>query len=325
MLEAGEEKCYTFRKKGVDSMLGNTEYVYAVYQKKSFSKAAESLHVSQPALSTAIRKIEAELGQLLFDRSSTPIELTEAGRCYIDAAERIRDIEGELYRQLEAIARSRRTRIRLGSSSFFCTYVLPPLCERFRAANPEAEISLTEVNSGEIEWLFREDKLDLCLTVDSLKSELASCVWRQEEIILAVPAELPLSDDLRARALSFSEVLYGGENCPSVNLASFSGLPFLFLKEGNDLGRRAAEMCRHAGFEPRVVMYLDQLLTSYYVACSGKGAAFIRPDLLRYEGPTDKLLYFRPDDSLVARDIRIYYRRDALSPAAERFLRFLQS
>ena len=81
MLEAGEEKCYTFRKKGGDSMLGNTEYVYAVYRKKSFSKAAESLHVSQPALSTAIRKIESELGQPLFDRSSTPIELTEAGRC----------------------------------------------------------------------------------------------------------------------------------------------------------------------------------------------------------------------------------------------------
>ena len=306
-------------------MLGNTEYVYAVYRKKSFSKAAESLHVSQPALSTAIRKIESELGQPLFDRSSTPIELTEAGRCYIAAVEKIRAVESELLAQLEAIERSRRTRIRLGSSSFFCTYVLPPLCERFRAANPEAEISLTEVNSGEIEWLFREDKLDLCLTVDSLQSELESCVWRQEEIILAVPAELPLNADLRSCALSFSDVLYGGENCPSVNLSAFRELPFLFLKEGNDLGRRAAEMCRHAGFEPRVVMYLDQLLTSYYVACSGKGAAFIRPDLLRYEGPTDKLLFFKPDDTLVARDIRIYYRPDALSTAAKHFLNFLQS
>lgn len=306
-------------------MLGNTEYVYAVYQKMSFSKAAEALHVSQPALSTAIRKIEAELGQPLFDRSSTPIELTEAGRCYIAAVERIREIEAELSAQLAALERSRRTRIRLGSSSFFCTYVLPPLCERFRAANPEAEISLTEVNSGEIDRLFREDKLDLCLTVDSLQSELESCVWRQEEIILAVPTELPVADELRERALSFSEVLYGGEDCPSVNLSAFRDLPFLFLKEGNDLGRRAAEMCRHAGFEPHVVMYLDQLLTSYYVACSGKGAAFIRPDLLRYEGPTDKLLFFKPDDSLVARDIRIYYRRDTLTPAAEGFLRFLST
>lgn len=306
-------------------MLGNTEYVYAVYRKKSFSKAAESLHVSQPALSTAIRKIESELGQPLFDRSSTPIELTEAGRCYIAAVEKIHAIEAELAAQLEAIERSRRTRIRLGSSSFFCTYVLPPLCERFRAANPEAEISLREVNSGEIERLFREDELDLCLTVDSLQSELESCVWRQEEIILAVPAELPLGVELRERTLSFSDVLYGGPACPSVNLAAFRDLPFLFLKEGNDLGRRAEEMCRHAGFEPKVVMYLDQLLTSYYVACSGKGAAFIRPDLLRYEGPTDKLLFFKPDDSLVARDIRLYYRPDALSIAAKHFLSFLQT
>ena len=172
-------------------------------------------------------------------------------------------MEAELLSELEAIERKRRTRIRLGSSSFFCTYVLPPLCERFRALNPEAEISLTEVNSGDIERLFREDKLDLCLTVDSLQSNLESCVWRQEEIILAVPSELPISEELRERALSFSDVLYGGETCPSVNLAAFRDLPFLFLKEGNDLGRRAEEMCRHAGFEPKVVMYLDQLLTSY--------------------------------------------------------------
>ena len=142
---------------------------------------------------------------------------------------------------------------------------------------------------------------------------------------LAVPAELPVSAELRERALSFSDVLYGGEDRPCVNLSAFCDLPFLFLKEGNDLGRRAEEMCRHAGFEPKVVMYLDQLLTSYYVACSGKGAAFIRPDLLRYEGPTDKLLFFKPDDSLVARDIRLYYRHDALSTAAECFLTFLQT
>jgi len=303
----------------------NMEYVYAVYEKKSFSKAAESLHVSQPALSTAIRKIESELGQSLFDRSSSPIGLTEAGEAYINAATSVRSIEAELRAELDAILRQRRRSVRLGSSSFFCTYVLPPLCDRFRRENPGVEISLTEVNSGEIEGFFREDKLDLCLTVDTLQSELDSTVWKQEEIILAVPSDLPLSAALRAEALSFADVLSGSGPKGTVNLSAFREFPFLFLKPGNDLGQRAEEMCRHAGFEPRVAMYLDQLLVSYYVACSGKGIAFIRPDLLRYEEPTDRLLFFRLDDSLVARDILLYYRHDALSPVAERFLHFLQT
>ena len=55
------------------------EYIYAVYQEKSFSKAAQKLYVSQPWLSSTVKKVEQEVGLPLFDRSTTPISLTEAG------------------------------------------------------------------------------------------------------------------------------------------------------------------------------------------------------------------------------------------------------
>ena len=65
------------------------DYVYAVWQEKSFSAAARKLFVSQPALSASVRKVERELGLPIFNRSTTPLQLTDAGRAYIDAAERI--------------------------------------------------------------------------------------------------------------------------------------------------------------------------------------------------------------------------------------------
>ena len=77
-------------------MTNYREYIYAVYQEKSFSKAAKKLYVSQPWLSATIKKAEQELGLALFDRSTNPISPTEAGRYYIEKLEEIAAIEAEM-------------------------------------------------------------------------------------------------------------------------------------------------------------------------------------------------------------------------------------
>ena len=312
-------------------MLKNMEYVYAVYQKKSFSKAAESLHVSQPALSTAIRKIESELQLQLFDRSSSPIDLTPAGRYYIDSIEKIMRVEADMREHFARLVRERRTVINVGTASFFCSYVLPELAEEFKREHPEVAVNLMEANSSEFAGLFASDVLDLCVSVDELdmgagKSGLDSRVWKREEIILAVPADHPVVQELKDYRMTFGQVSSGAyleEHVLGVELSRFRDVPFLFLKSGNDLNRRAAEMCRRAGFEPRVTMYLDQMLTSYYVACSGKGAAFIRPDLIEFVEPTSRLCFFRLKDPVVTRDVMLYYPQSGMSPIAREFVDFL--
>ena len=70
-------------------MLQEMAYVYEVYRERSFSKAAKNLYISQPALSTYVKRVETQIGQKIFDRNVTPIELTEAGRAYINTAEKI--------------------------------------------------------------------------------------------------------------------------------------------------------------------------------------------------------------------------------------------
>lgn len=312
-------------------MLKNMEYVYAVYQKKSFSKAAESLHVSQPALSTAIRKIESELQVQLFDRSSSPIELTQAGKYYIASIEKIMQVEEDMRDYFAQLVKEQRTVINVGTSSFFCSYVLPELVEEFRQERPEVSVNLMEANSSEFAGLFQSDVMDLCLTVDDLgkvqgKNALSSRVWKREELVLAVPAEHPIAHELKSARLTFGQVRSGAwmeKRIPGVELARFRDVPFLFLKSGNDLHSRAMEMCRRAGFDPNVTMYLDQMLTSYYVACSGKGAAFIRPDLVKYVEPTSRLYFFKLDEPMAARDVMIYAPHNAMSPIGREFMDFL--
>ena len=80
-------------------MEANMKYVYQLYLDRSFSKAAEHLYMTQPALSIAIKRVEAELGAELFDRSRHPLELTQAGEAYIATIRQIRHLEEELQRE----------------------------------------------------------------------------------------------------------------------------------------------------------------------------------------------------------------------------------
>lgn len=70
-------------------------YVYEVYKERSFSKAAANLYISQPSLSTAVKKVEEKIGAPIFDRSVSPIKLTDCGRHYIKAVEEIMDIQNQ--------------------------------------------------------------------------------------------------------------------------------------------------------------------------------------------------------------------------------------
>ena len=76
-------------------MFSGMNYVYEVYKEQSFSKAAENLYISQPALSSMIKKIETKIGMPLFDRSTSPIQLTECGKKYIKTAEKIMALDNE--------------------------------------------------------------------------------------------------------------------------------------------------------------------------------------------------------------------------------------
>ena len=84
-------------------MQQDMKYVYQVYLDGSFSKAAENLHLTQPALSIAIQKIEASIGMPLFDRSARPLQLTAAGEIFVDAIKRMESLEQDLKHQISDI------------------------------------------------------------------------------------------------------------------------------------------------------------------------------------------------------------------------------
>lgn len=309
-------------------MLDGLEYIYAIYQERSFSKAAQRLYITQPALSNKVKRIEERLKTRLFDRSASPLRLTQAGEAYIKAAEKIFNAVKDFEEALNIMGAKQSGNVAIGSSAFFCAHVLPELASEFQEKHPGCSVALLEGNTGDLSQCLRSGIVDFTLDVDAMNSKtLVGSPWRDEHILLAVPAHRAINNSLKKQRLSFEDVRSGrflDDAFPSVNLAEFAELDFILLKKGNDAHQRALKMCSNVGFVPKVKMYLDQMLTSYYVAANGHGAAFVRSAVTRYAKAADTLFFYKINDANTVRTIFLYSKADRkLSPAALAFAAFL--
>ena len=165
------------------------EYVRTIAEEGSFSRAAQKLYISQPALSAAVKKLEKELhGVPLFDRTVTPVTLTKAGRFYLEKAEVIDRLESEIDLYFSSQAGKRSGTLTIGSASFFCTYVLPGILRGYHEVNPECEIDMLETNVDQADSRLRKGEIDLLLDVEKMDEEsFESMVLGKEYILLAVP------------------------------------------------------------------------------------------------------------------------------------------
>lgn len=304
-------------------------YVYEVFKEKSFTKAAEKLFISQPALSAMVKKAEQEIHAPIFDRSTNPISLTKAGKDYIFFVEKIMAIQREMEEHFCIIAKEASRELRLGGSSFFCSYILPPVVKEFQKLYPNVHVLWVEGKNIELVDKLQKGEIDFFLEVDRIeKNGMDSFFWGKEKLILAVPVSFSVNKRLRDYAFTAEDIhdrKHLERDILPVRMGAFKGQEFIFLREGNDSYSRGMQICKNAGFTPYVSMTVDSLMTAYFLAAEEHGVTFVRDSIPFYADLTDKLLFYVIDDSLAERSIRLYGRkiRDRTSIASA-FLKYLE-
>lgn len=289
------------------------KYVYEVYREKSFSKAAQNLYISQPSLSARIKKIEEEIGVPLFDRSTSPLQLTEAGRIYIDAAKEIFQIEQRVENAINNLNTLKSGHLSIGASNLFAAYVLPTLISGFKRKYPRIDIQITEGNTDQLEAMLSSGYLDFVIDNYHYDSTLYNKEsYCQEHILLAVPRHFPINKELESFQLSYENIQSESdlsEKCPSVPLNSFSSLPFIMLTPGNDTRTRGEHLCRLAGFSPRIILELQQQSTAYMAASTQLGATFISDMLVQRLPSFENLVYYKLSGPDALRQVFFYYKK----------------
>jgi DNA-binding transcriptional LysR family regulator len=242
--------------------LDQLRYFVAAAETLSMSRAAERVHVTQPALSRSVARLERELKTPLFDRVKKRIELTDAGRFFLARARRILcDAETSAQQVRERWSDARRS-LRLGFLSPLLDDVVAPALRELRRLSPRTRVALFELRPGEQLERLRAHELDAALLGNVAAADRADLDVRplsRHPVAAVLPA-----DDARARKRSLP-------------LFALSGDRFLSLSESAFPGRRAllSSWCRPAGFEPDVAREVDSLGLLLTAVAAGEGVALL--------------------------------------------------
>ena len=284
--------------------LRDLKYLIALADLRHFGKAADACFVSQPTLSTQVRKLEEELGVTLVERAPRKVMLTPTGQ---DVVQRARRIVADVEQMREAARRSKDPEsgsLRLGVFPTLGPYLLPHVVPQLRERFPQLELLLVEEKSDVLLQRLREGRLDAALLALPVHDEQLHAEFLFDEpFVLAAPR----GHELTSRA--------------SLGVDELSDETLLLLEDGHCLRDQALDVCRLSGAQEKSGFRATSLETLRQMVAAGVGVTLL-PALSVHEpiaqSPNIRLLPFR--DPPPSRQIALVWRK---SSATDEFLRRL--
>ncbi|MDO5141283.1 MAG: LysR family transcriptional regulator, partial [Eubacteriales bacterium] len=274
-------------------------YFKEVAEQGSLSKAAQSLYVSQPALSVSISKIEAEVGVPLFDRIGKRIILNRAGGEYYQyVCEALNQLQ-QGRKKAQAIAEGTRNLISLGAFTYvsFSTITIP-----FLNQHPECKFKLLQLDGNDIVHELIYGDVDFAFTCLPVESRLVNCHHLlSQKLYLTVPYDHPLASKSYVK---LSDIRYES---------------FILLDINSPLRAVTDNIFREAGFIPKIAYEVTQSSLMAGMINSGEGISLL-PDTFSEHKNLRKISILEPQ---AIHNVYFVFAKDKeLSPAAQAFLDF---
>lgn len=220
--------------------LDQLRYFLEVAETRSFTRAAENLQLSQPALSRSIQKLEESLGVPLLVRKSRHVELSDAGQLFKNRAEQILGILEATRAELNDDGETGR--VRIGAIPTIAPYFLPAFLKQFSKRFPKAVAEVYEDPTKSLIHQVQQGDIDLgILALPISEKHLETAELLTEELRLVLPVDHPLLDR------------------PQIRLKDLERVPFVMLDEPHCLSTAILSFCRSRAFQPIVVGRTNQL------------------------------------------------------------------
>jgi LysR family transcriptional regulator, hydrogen peroxide-inducible genes activator len=241
-------------------------YFVAVADEGSFSRAAAKVRVAQPSLSQQIRKLEAEVGQPLFDRLPRSVVLTEAGRCLMDYARQILASINDARRCVDELKGEIAGNLAVGAIPTIAPYVLPELVVTFQKHYPQVTLEIVEDVTSGITRRIEAGELDVaiastCQQTPTLRRESLSA----EPLLALLPEDHPMAK----KAL--------------IELDDLKSQRFLLLHEMHCLSQQVNHLLESRRLRPEIALAGSQLTTIANMVAAAIGVSIVPQMMVKHQ------------------------------------------
>jgi LysR family transcriptional regulator, hydrogen peroxide-inducible genes activator len=260
-------------------------YFVAVAETGSFSRAAERCNIAQPSLSQQIQKLEAELGEPLFDRLPRRVVLTDAGRNLLPRATSILADLQDIKHSMNQMADSSSGMLNVGFIPTIAPFVLPRVIQRFSQDFPFARLSVHEDLTEVLVRDLVDGKLDVGVTSTPIHNRLI----RTQEL---------LSEPLLVASSKKNDIITRAD----IRVKELDDYPFIALSEMHCLGEQVQSFCYQQHLELKIVCHTSQLTTVQNCVALGLGVSLV-PKALAISDISKQVVYRELSDAAPQRKI----------------------
>jgi DNA-binding transcriptional LysR family regulator len=279
--------------------LRQLRYLVALADERHFTRAAARQHIAQPALSQQIRRLEAELGVALVERTTRQVRITEAGELLVGRARRIITELEAAHSELEALKGVETGHVSVGTMHTMGPIDLSIVLAIFHERHPAVELTVREESSEDLAEMIRDDELDLAFLSVTERVESHGLALHQlllEELVVL----LPPGHRLAGRR--------------SVRMADLRDEEFVSYRPGARLRELLYSAARYAGYEPQVKLELNESQRIRRLVGRGMGVAILpRSDAA---GSGAEIVHVALRDPPLSRDITLAWRQERRHPPA---------
>lgn len=287
----------------MDLNLRDIRAFIAVAQTGSFTRAATRLHLSQPALTVQIRRLEETVGVRLFDRNSRNVALTPTGRDLLPLLQKsLQDMEQVLV-DARSLGDGSTGTVRIACLPTFAASVLPELIQEVKAVVPRAGFHVRDAVAGVVNTLVRNEDVDIGLTGGELNDPAFEVLHAGGDRLVAVlPQQHPLARRRR------------------ITLADLAGEPLVLTSRGTSVRAVVDSAFANAGHTPEIACEATYMMTAVAMVRAGLGVTIL-PASAREVRAEPELRVKAIDDPAFLRPIALIKKRGrTLPPVADTFV-----
>lgn len=299
-------------------MFRKKDIIAAIYREGGFSKASKKLHIAQPSLSVMVSGVEQEIGAKLFDRSVSPVRLTRVGEKYLECCDNISMIEDDFINYVNDINGLEIGEISIGGSALYISNIVPHILSEFSKRHPSIKIRLYDMDTPALIRMIQSGELDVAIdNFPSNVEKLDKHYLGTEILLLAVPQDYGINENLREFAYSYEDIIKGmhvARTRPYLeNMRAFNDQPFILLQESFDTRKRCDALFEDYGIKVRAAYELNQLQSAFGMASSGLGITIISDTLVRQsEYSAANMCYYAVRSPEFTRDVYYYTRKSRM-------------